>query len=548
MNQINAYSAWEPNKKELKALQSRSYIEDLDSVDQIWPWLAENHGEIKAIQAPHAEKPEEYNYFQIEENISVLASALFTLGIREGDVIAVFAENSPRWLLIDQGLMRIGAANAVRGIAAPPDELRYILNDSNSVALVVQNKDLLRKLNLNEAEKKQLKFIIQLEGLPLDNDILSWEKLITTEIIYDKLNISHRDQKKNYSNKIATILYTSGTTGRPKGVPLTHSNLLHQIRSLACIAHPSPGAAVLSVLPIWHSYERSAEYFFFSCACTQTYTTIKDLKNDIKQVKPYIMATVPRLWEAIKNGFNDALKDMPPLKKKMIKIAMNNSINYKISSRKVRNLSVEFPSKISRFKALLILALRFPAHSLSSVFIYPRIVQQLTGGELRFPINGGGALAPHVDLFFESLGVELLVGYGLTETSPVISCRRPWENIRGSAGPPLPGTKIKIVDPQTHQPKRFLEKGLVMVKGPQVMSGYLRNPDATAKVFDDEGWFNTGDIGYLLPLGGLVLTGRQKDTIVLSSGENIEPGPLEDFVVASPLFDQVMIVGQDEKQ
>ena len=165
-----------------------------------------------------------------------------------------------------------------------------------------------------------------------------------------------------------------------------------------------------------------------------------------------------------------------------------------------------------------------------------------------YPISGGGAIAPHIDAFFEAVGIELLVGYGLTETSPVISCRRPWRNIRGSSGLPMPGTEFRIVDPDTGAALGFRQRGRVLVRGPQVMGGYLGKPDATAKVLDADGWFDTGDLGMLLPDGTVALTGRAKDTIVLSSGENIEPGPLEEALVASPLIEQVMLVGQDQRQ
>ena len=204
--------------------------------------------------------------------------------------------------------------------------------------------------------------------------------------------------------------------------------------------------------------------------------------------------------------------------------------------------------KRDRLKAAAEAARRWPAHALASRLIWPKVRQQLSGGELRFPINGGGAIAPHVDSFFEAVGIELLVGYGLTETSPVVSCRRPWRNIRGSSGLPLPETEFRIVDAETREPLGWRERGVVLVRGPQVMGGYLGKPEATAKVLDAGGWFDTGDLGMLLPDGSVVLTGRAKDTIVLSSGENIEPGPLEEALVSSPLIEQVMLVGQDERQ
>ena len=158
------------------------------------------------------------------------------------------------------------------------------------------------------------------------------------------------------------------------------------------------------------------------------------------------------------------------------------------------------------------------------VAVWPKLRRQLSGGQLHYPISGGGAIAPHIDAFFEAVGIELLVGYGLTETSPVVSCRRPWRNIRGSSGLPMPETEFRIVEPESGEALGFRQRGRVLVRGLQVMQGYLGKPEATAKVLDADGWFDT-DPGMLLPDGSLALTGRAKDTIVLSSGENIEPGP-----------------------
>ena len=347
---------------------------------------------------------------------------------------------------------------------------------------------------------------------------------------------------------VATVLYTSGTTGQPKGVPLTHANLLHQMSSLACVAYPEPGAPVLSVLPIWHAYERSASYYFLSCACTQTYTTIKQLKKDLPRVRPIAMATVPRLWEAVQAGFEDVLKTFPPSRQRLLRAALANSAAQRKAMRTARNLLLDPVSELERLRALASAALRWPLHALASTLIWPKLRRQLSGGQLAYPISGGGAIAPHIDAFFEAVGIELLVGYGLTETSPVVSCRRPWRNIRGSSGLPMPQTAFRIVDPETGQPLAFRQRGRVLVRGPQVMAGYLGKPEASAKVLDADGWFDTGDLGMLLPDGSVALTGRAKDTIVLSSGENIEPGPLEEALVASPLIEQVMLVGQDERQ
>ncbi|KZR83243.1 Long-chain-fatty-acid--CoA ligase FadD15 [Synechococcus sp. MIT S9509] len=542
-----AKSTWYPTSREQAALARQAHVQSLGRVDQVWPWLKSHHGDVMAVDAPHAAHPERLSYQQLAERIDQAAAAFRSLQIGSGDVVGLFAENSPRWLVADQGLMRAGAIDAVRGAAAPVEELRYILEDSAAVALVVQTADLLQRLQLPADQQERLRFVLVLEG-PAPAGALDFDVFLALGKGQGAPDPMTGRDRASAPATTATILYTSGTTGRPKGVPLTHANLLHQMRSLACVTRPEPGSPVLSVLPIWHSYERSAEYYFFSCACSQSYTTIKQLKKDLPRVKPVIMATVPRLWEAVQAGFEDAVKTFPASRQRLLRAALANSTAYTLARRRSRDLMIQPLRKRDRLRAAAEASRRWPAHALASKLIWPKLRQQLSGGELRYPINGGGAIAPHVDSFFEAVGIELLVGYGLTETSPVVSCRRPWRNIRGSSGLPLPETEFRVVDAETRKPLGFRERGVVLVRGPQVMAGYLGKPEATAKVLDADGWFDTGDLGMLLPDGSVVLTGRAKDTIVLSSGENIEPGPLEEALVSSPLIEQVMLVGQDERQ
>ena len=544
----SAYSSWVPTKQEQYALLNRTQINQIDQIDQIWYWLAENHADVTAVNAPHSFHPERFSYRELAELIVLAAAGFSKLGLKRGEVVSLFSENSPRWLIADQGLMRVGASDAVRGTAAPVDELHYILEDSNSVGVIVQNSEVWTKLALADDFLRKLKVVVQLEGVP-SKGVMSWDSLIELGRSVENSNeIVSSESSEDFSINIATIIYTSGTTGRPKGVPLSHSNILHQIKSLACVANPPSGSPVLSVLPIWHAYERSAEYYFFSCACSQTYTTIKHLKEDLPRVRPIVMATVPRLWESIQIGFEDVINKMPIYKKTFIKVALSNSSNYKRLLRKTNGLWLNKLSIFSRVLSFFQMVARWPFHFLVAKFFWPKVLRKLSGGQLKYPINGGGAIAPHVDAFFEGIGIELLVGYGLTETSPVLSCRRPWKNLRGSSGPPLPETEFKIVDQETWSPKSFRERGRVLVRGPQVMSGYLGRSEATAKVLSSDGWFDTGDVGMLLEDGELILTGRAKDTIVLSNGENIEPGPLEEVLLSSPLVEQIMLVGQDQKQ
>ena len=392
-----------------------------------------------------------------------------------------------------------------------------------------------------------LRFVLLLHGEPISwftsVTQLSWEVLVPA-------NTSLKPQLEPFDgtpSRNATILYTSGTTGRPKGVPLTQANLLHQVQNLGVAVSPKPGERVLSVLPIWHAYERSAGYLLLSRGCCQSYTNLRQFKGDLQRVRPHYLISVPRLWEALHGGFLNALRACL-LPRNLISSALRLSALHAKGLRRWRDLLDQPTSPSERLAGLVVAGLTALPARLAAWLLWPAVRRQLAGGRLGTAISGGGALPKHIDAFFEAIGIELLVGYGLTETSPVLSCRRRWANRRGSAGRPLPGTELRIVDPDSGATRQLGERGLVMARGPQVMGGYLNRPEASAAVLDGDGWFNTGDLGHLMADGSLFLTGRAKDTIVLTSGENIEPGPLEDELAASDLVEQVMLVGQDQRQ
>ena len=542
---------WSDSPRDRQALARRHDWSQLDGLEQLWPELERLHGDAIALEAPHARPPQSLSYRQLRQDIEQAAAAFAALGVSEGDVVALFAENGPRWLLADQGLMRAGAADAVRGSSAPIEELRYILSDCGAIGLVVESAALLQRLALPADALARLRFVVLLEGSAeqaaaasaAGMPCLSWQELLERG-----LQSPLPPLPAGGVARVATLLYTSGTTGEPKGVPLTQSNLLHQLRNLGVAVQPHPGDRVLSVLPIWHAYERSAEYFLLSCGCRQTYTTLKQLRPDLQKVKPQYLISVPRLWEALLSGFEDALAAMPASRQRLLRASLANGRAYALARRIAQDLSLKPEPPQQRLLAAAEAAGRWPLQRLAAALLWPKVRQQLVGGSLRTAISGGGALASHVDGFFEVIGIELLVGYGLTETSPVLTCRRPWNNRRGGSGQPLAGTSIRIVDADSRQPLAIGQRGLVLARGPQVMGGYFGKPEATARAIDGEGWFDTGDLGQLLADGSLVLTGRAKDTIVLSSGENIEPGPLEEALVESPLLEQLMLVGQDRKQ
>ncbi len=517
----------------------------VQSVPEIWQ-IARNHfGEIIALSDPHAKPKVEISYTQLYHKIQEFAAGLQSLGVKPGDRVALFSDNSPRWLIADQGIMATGAANVVRSSKAEKEELLFILKDSGSTTLIVEDFATLKRLRdrLNELPIN-LVVLLTDEQLPENETlkILDFSMLIATGIAhnYNPVTIKKDD--------LATLIYTSGTTGKPKGVMLNHGNFLHQITTFGVVVQPNKGDRVLSILPTWHAYERTIEYYLLSQGCTQIYTNIKYVKKDLREYKPAYMIAVPRLWESIYEGVQKQFREQPESKQKLIKFLLSASEKYIIAKQIIQgeNLQKIRPSMSDILNAKIQTTLFYPLHKLGEKLVYHK-VKEATGGALKQVISGGGSLAKYLDIFWEIVGVQLLVGYGLTETSPVLTVRRIWHNVKGSAGQPIPGTKIKIVNPETRAELPQGSRGLVLAKGPQIMGGYYQNPDATAKVIDVDGWFDTGDLGYLTEDNDLVLTGRAKDTIVLTNGENIEPQPIEDACLRSVYIDQIMLVGQDQK-
>ncbi|MFS8119349.1 MAG: AMP-dependent synthetase/ligase [Microcoleus sp.] len=521
------------------------------SIPEIWAIVKQRFPQTVALHDPHSQPEIKLTYTDLYQQIQQFARGLQALGIESNPEeaipprVALFADNSPRWLIADQGIMMAGAANAVRGATADPEELLYIIKDSGCTALVVENLALLKKLQHRLLDLPIQLIVLLSDEEPETNQTLNIVKF--SEVMARGASNTLKPTNHN-PQTLATLLYTSGTTGKPKGVMLTHGNLLHQITSFGTILQPEPGEGVLSILPSWHAYERTVEYFLLSQGCTQIYTSIRYFKQDFKTYKPQYMVSVPRIWESIYEAVQKQFREQPPNKQKLVNFLLSTSQQY-IEARRISQgltLSLKPASAseklIARAKSILL----SPVHAVAEKLVYKK-VREATGGRFKWAISGGGSLAAHLDNFFEIANIGLLVGYGLTETSPVLTVRRPWHNLKGSAGQPIAQTEIKIVDPDSRQQLSIGQRGLVLARGPQIMAGYYLNPEATSKAIDPEGWFDTGDLGWLTPGNDLILTGRAKDTIVLTNGENIEPQPIEDACLRSPYIDQIMVVGQDRK-
>lgn len=535
-------SAHDPHQRS----NQRVDYSEVESLPEIWAIAAQQFEDVIALKDSHGKPTIELTYPQLYQQIQQFAAGLQALGITGSEPpVALVADNSHRWLIADQGIMLAGAADAVRSPQADRDELLFILSNSGSTTLVAEDQAVLKKLQP------------QLSELPLQLIILLSDEIPAVSHPAYGVNFSQvleAGAKWDFQpvplnrDTLATLLYTSGTSGKPKGVMLSHGNLLHQVTTLRSVIQPEAGDRVLSILPIWHVYERAAEYFLFSQGCTQFYTNIRQLKRDLQQFKPHYMVSVPRLWESIYEGVQKQFREQPLSKQRLVNFFFTNSQRYIEARRVVQKLSLKQlnPSTAERLAAGVQMTVLGPVHTLGNKVVYQK-VREAMGGCFKQSISGGGSLSMHLENFFEIVGVQVLVGYGLTETSPVLTARRPWRNPRGASGELIPETEIRIVDPESRQPLPQGERGLIVARGPQIMQGYYRNPEATAQAIDPEGWFNTGDLGWLTPHQDLVITGRAKDTIVLSNGENIEPQSIEDACLRSPYINQIMLVGQDQR-
>lgn len=514
----------------------------LAALPEVWPIAAREFGSVVALNDPHFKPATQLTYAQLWQNIQQFGAGMQQLGVKPGDRVSLFSDNFHRWFIADQGIMTVGGVDVVRGSDADPAELAYILTNSTSSGLIVENLAVLKKLT-PLIQDYTLNFVVLLSDEPADGtSTRNFSQVLELGAGQALTPVTFE------SEQLATLLYTSGTTGQPKGVRLCHRNLMHQINTFAKVLQPRPGDHALSLLPTWHCFGRTVEYYLLSHGCTQTYTSIRYIKKDLQTYSPVVMASVPRIWESLYEGIQKQFREQPAGKQKLVQRFFNISERYIQARRTVERLDIQNlnPSTTEILKAQIQCLLLAPLHALGDRLVYQKVREAL-GGQFEVSVSGGGSLAMHIENFFEIVGVCLLVGYGLTETSPVLTVRRFNRNLRRSAGQPLDHTELKIVDIESRKPLPVGEKGLVLCRGPQVMQGYYNNPDATATAIDPEGWFDTGDIGLLTSQIDLILTGRAKDTIVLSNGENIEPQPIEDACVRSPFIDQIMLVGQDER-
>jgi long-chain acyl-CoA synthetase len=512
------------------------------SLWQVWEKTAQAYPDVIAAIDPHAKPEVKLTYKQVVEQIKAFGAGLRSLGVAFGEKVALIADNSPRWLIADQGILAIGAVDATRSSQAERQELLYIIEHSDSSILVVEDIATLQKLQ-PELENLPIKLTILLSDETPPEGVLNFTEVLQKGAGHD-LGNPPIDR-----NTLATLIYTSGTGGNPKGVMLSHGNFIYELNAALTVVAIQPSERVMSILPTWHSYERTFEYFIFSQGCTQIYTNLRSIKKDLRQCKPHYMVAVPRLWESIYEGIQKQFREQPASKQRLVNFFLSTSLKYIQARRIVNSLSLENlkPSLWQKLWAGVKMVGLFGFHKLGDKLVYNKI-REATGGEFKLVVSGGGSIPDYLEDFYEIVRIEILGGYGLTETSPITHVRRLNRNLRGADGQPLPQTETKIVDLDTQKPLPAGQKGLVMLRGPQIMQGYYKNPQGTAKVIDPDGWFDTGDLGWVSDRDDLILTGRAKDTIVLTNGENIEPQAIENACLRSAYIDQIVLVGQDQKQ
>ena len=500
-------------------------------------------------------------YKQLLDTSYHFGGGLLSLGTTRGEHVGLLADNRKEWLQADMGIMGIGAVDVPRGCDATERELRFIFSMAECKTIVVENEtQVLKVLDFKESLPHLVRFIsfdevkeeVKEKSKAAGVEVLQFGEVLKIGEEYCQKNPSKLEEEfeKGTSEDLACIIFTSGTTGEPKGVMLTHGNFLAQLEDLKERIYLYPGERALSVLPVWHAFERLCEYVVLCQAAAICYSKPigSVMLPDFQKINPQMLPAVPRVFEAVYEGVYRTMRKtggvVYALFRFFVGVAKVHSRIHRHLFRQTARLKNDhlLLSWIVLFIPWLLL---YPLKALGGVIVFKKIRAKL-GTSFRGGISGGGALPPQIDEFFWAIGVNLVEGYGLTETAPVVSVRPFRAPVFGTIGRPLKDVEVRIVDEEGNVlPK--CQKGTVQVKGPTVMKGYYKREDLTAKVIDKDGWFDTGDIG-LITLGGeLVLKGRIKDTIVLRGGENIEPLTIEMKLNNSRYIAQSMVVGQDQR-
>lgn len=504
------------------------------------------------------------SYTQVFECVLNFSGGLLSIGIKRGDKVGLISDNRKEWYHASMGIMAAGACDVPRGCDATEQDLKRILSFSECAVVVLENQAQLVKILKNQTDFPLLKTIISFDKIDLNDDevrqhgdislltLYSYDDIIRKGSAYrtEHAGAVERELDQGKSSELATIIFTSGTTGEPKGVMLTHANFIAQLDDLLTRVIMYPGEKAVVVLPVWHSFERLCEYVILASGGGMVYSKPVGsiLLADIAKTNPALFPSVPRIWESVYNGIFKTMRQTGGIKLHLFKFFVAIGLFHAHHARNVKGQNPHFVSytKITRpLVSFIPYLLSAPLHALGSALVFRKIRAKL-GKSFRQGISGGGALPPNIDAFFWAIGINVMEGYGLTETAPVVSVRPYYQPVFGTIGKPLSCVEVRIVDAKGNDvPAGTL--GTVLIKGTSVMKGYYKRQDLTDAVIDRDGWFDSGDLGFKTACGELILRGRKKDTIVLRGGENIEPVPLEMKMQESPFISQAVVVGQDQR-
>ena len=444
---------------------------------------------------------------------SGLASGLEKLGVGRGDRVMLLTDNRPEWHMVDLATIDLGAADVPIYGTLTPAQVAYQVQDSGSKVAVAENADQMAKFLEIRDQCPGLSHLIQIEG-PRAAGVLGLDEVIDSGRSGDAEDLFWQRADKVSAEDLLTLIYTSGTTGKPKGVTLTHDNLVRNVLPSAERATVGPEDFCLEFLPLCHVFERMLGYLYMYRGVTKAYCSVYHVGDLVATIRPTVFASVPRIYEKVYDKVMDKVNNAPAVRRALFDWAIG-------TGRKAypQVLAGDAPGGLG--------------YKIADKVVLSKVREAL-GGRLRFCISGGAPLPFFINEFFHSIGIRILEGYGLTETSPVIAVNGLAGGMSrlGTVGKPISNVEVKIAD-----------DGELCVKGPSVMKGYWNLPEKTAEVFDADGFFLSGDIAEIDGDGFVRITDRKKDLIVTGGGKNIAPQPIEAELKRSPLVDNAVIIG-----
>jgi long-chain acyl-CoA synthetase len=458
---------------------------------------------------------EKYSTQDVQDYANKISLGLLKLGISKNDKVAIISFNRPEWVLVDLGIQQIGAISVPMYPTITTEDYRYIFNDAEVKAIFVADASLYKKVTAATAGMEGIKEIYTFDDI---QGAKHWKEVLALsdgedveQIVPLKAAVKPDD--------ILTIIYTSGTTGNPKGVMLTHSNLVSNVLGTVPYVPVNNHHRALSFLPLCHIFERMLLYLYMRMGVSIYYAeSIEMVAENLKEVKPHVFTTVPRLLEKVYDKIVAKGLELTGVKRKLFFWALELGLKYdtQVDQGWWYNKQLELANKL----------------------IFSKWREAL-GGNVIAIVSGGAALQPRLARVFWSANIRIMEGYGLTETSPVISVNRfeKEDNVIGSVGKPIDGVEVKIAEAD----------GEILTRGPHVMKGYYNKPELTAEVIDKDGWFHTGDIGQLIDGKYLKITDRKKEMFKTSGGKYVAPQPIENKLKESVLIEQAMVVGEGQK-